>query len=115
MKRATCNACHQRPVAVNYHRKNKTYYRNRCDSCVRHNKMPKDPIPSWVRSGYKKRDKCEKCGFRSRVPEQMNVWYIDTDVNNNQWSNLKTICSNCKIELVKKKIIWTDDELKADF
>jgi len=115
MKRAICAACHQRPVAVNYKSNTKTYYRNRCDYCIRRKKLPKDPIPSWIRSGYKKKERCDKCNFKSRVPEQMFVWYLDNNIQNNNWSNLKTVCSNCKIELIQKNLIWTDSIMKSDF
>jgi hypothetical protein len=115
MKRAVCPACRRRPVAVNYKSKEKTYYRNRCDQCIRKNKQSADLIPSWVRSGYKKKDRCEKCNFKSRTLEQMFVWYVDNDYTNNNWANLKTVCANCKIELVQKKLIWEDPPIKADF
>jgi len=115
MKRALCSACHNRPVAVNYKKYQKIYYRNRCDYCIRRNKLPKDPIPSWVKSGYSKKEKCDRCNFKSRTPEQMAVWYLDNNTNNNNWANLKTVCSNCKIELIQKNLIWSEHPIKPDF
>jgi hypothetical protein len=114
MRRKICPACNKRPVAINYRTQNQIHYRSRCDRCSRQNRLPRDPIPTWVRSGYQKKEKCEKCNFKSSLPEQMFVWYLDGDHQNNKWSNLKTICSNCKIELTKKYFIWTDDKLKSD-
>jgi len=115
MKRPVCPACYKRPVAVNYRLQGKTYYRSRCDRCIRNHQQPKDPIPTWIRSGYQKKDRCEKCNFRSRVSEQISVWYIDNNEQNNSWSNLRSVCSNCRIELVKKRLIWNDNDLKSDF
>lgn len=112
MKRRICLACHRRPVAINYKIKNKIHYRSRCDQCSRSKRQLRDPIPSWARSGYEKKEKCENCTFKSTVHEQMFVWYLDGDTKNNKWSNLKTICSNCKIVLAKKHFISTDESTK---
>lgn len=114
MKRAICSACHKRHVAINYKTKKRIHYRSRCDQCSRTNRLPRDPIPSWARSGYEKKERCEKCNFKCLVLDQMFVWYLDGDIQNNKWSNLKTICSNCKIALAKKYFIWTDENTKLD-
>lgn len=48
------------------------------------------------------------------MPEQIFVWYIDNNEQNTSWSNLRSVCANCRIELVKKNLIWTDSDLKSD-
>jgi len=37
-KRALCSTCKSKPVAVNYHKNGKTFYRTKCDSCIRKEK-----------------------------------------------------------------------------
>lgn len=49
--------------------------------------------------GYKrhKKDKCEmpECGFVAKHPCQLDVDHIDGNRENNDISNLQTLCSNC--------------------
>lgn len=113
MSRPVCLSCYQRPAAVNYHGKNKVYYRNRCDQCLRRHRPVNDPTPAHVRSGYRMRDRCELCNFKSRVPDQIRVWYVNGNPKDGNWHNLKSICANCQIELVKKKLAWID--VRPDF
>lgn len=113
--RKTCPACHQAPVAINCYKKGKVYYRDRCDKCIRAGKKAKPPIPLWVRSGYKKKTRCEKCGFVFKFPEQANVVYLDGNDENTNWSNLRTICSNCEIEVYHSNLPWKSSTIQADF
>ena len=115
MSRPVCPACYQRSVAINYRNKHRVYYRNRCDQCIRQNRHPRDPVPTWVRSGYKLKDRCDLCGFKSRIPEQISVWYIDGNQKNGDWINLRCVCSNCQIFLKNKKLGWIENALKPDF
>lgn len=115
MNRSICPACYQRPVAVNYRTKQRIYYRNRCDYCTRNNRPIKDPVPSWLKSGYRLKDKCELCNFKSRVKNQIGIWYIDGNTKNNDWTNLKSICANCRLELQEKQLGWSEPVLKPDF
>ena len=41
-----------------------------------------------------KKDYCEKCGFRG-MPCQLDVDYKDGNHNNDDPSNLQTLCANC--------------------
>ena len=49
------------------------------------------------RHGYKrsKGNLCEKCGFIPVHKIQLDVDHIDGDHNNNDLSNLQTLCANC--------------------
>lgn len=113
--RKTCPACHERPVAISYHRNDKTYYRNRCDRCIRVGKQIKTPVAGWLRSGYKKKERCEKCNFKLKFPEQANVYHIDGDEGNCNWSNLRTVCANCQIELTHGNLPWKPATLPVDY
>jgi hypothetical protein len=55
------------------------------------------------------------CGFKSLYPSQMTVFYIDGDLKNVVFSNLRTICLNC-IEVVKRKeVTWKRGDLTVDY
>ena len=110
--RPLCKTCGEKPCAVNYYRQDKIYYRKQCDSCSR-GAVPKKP--RWAQAGYKKKDYCEKCGFRSKHSEQFNVYHIDGNLNNCRHNNLKTVCYNCSRILSKLGITWKQGDLIADY
>ena len=114
-ERKLCPGCSQRPVAVNYRRDSVTHYRSRCDVCIRDGKRVTIAKPAWHRAGYTKKTTCEKCGFKSKYPEQLGVFYIDGNLKNNNWVNLKTICLNCQREVYKSRLKWVRDPLVSDF
>lgn len=116
--RPTCPTCLQRPVAVNRHYKARIYYRKICDCCSRaqaSGRRLRPQPPAWVKSGYKKKSQCEVCGFRLKLDSQSKVYYIDGDLSNNHWSNLRTVCANCQCELATKSITWRLADLVPDF
>lgn len=113
--RNLCPACNQRPVAINYHRGETTYYRKTCDVCHRLGRKIRPKNPSWQRSGYKKKPHCEKCGFKAKLPSQLGVFYVDGNLRNSEWSNLKTICLNCQQEIYKMNLAWRQDPIQPDF
>lgn len=113
--RKLCPKCNQRPVAVNYIRDNITHYRSKCDACLRKEKSLGPILPGWVRAGYKKKSQCEKCGFKAKLPEQLGVFYVDGNLKNNNWLNLKTICLNCQQEVIKSRLNWAPAPLIADY
>jgi hypothetical protein len=115
MIRPKCQYCFRKSAAVNYRKNSKVYYRKLCDQCVRQNRQPRNPVPLWYRSGYKLKDRCEKCNFRSRAEGQISVWFIDGNENNAHWSNLKSICANCQIELGSKPWPWSSMGPQPDF
>mgnify|MGYP003337647017 CR=1 FL=1 len=112
--RKLCPKCNLRPVAINYHRDDVTHYRSKCDSCLRVEKRLGPKSPGWVKSGYKKKPHCEKCGFKAKLTEQLGVFYVDGNLKNNNWVNLKTICLNCAQEVIKSRSSWRQSSLLAD-
>lgn len=112
MIRNLCKECRQRPVAINYYREGRAFYRSKCDHCAKHRQKER---PLWALSGYKKKLECDKCGFMSKHQEQFNVYYVDGDPKNCRFSNLKTVCANCQRILHKLKLPWRQGDLKPDF
>ena len=105
--------CGQRPAAINYKKDGRTYYRKKCESCLRNGVG--HGIPMWQQKGYVKKDICEKCGFKSKHSEQFNVFHVDGDLNNCRPNNLKTICANCQRTHQKEGIRWRQGDLTPDF
>ena len=110
--RPLCKSCNERPVAINYHKEGKTFYRSQCDHCASGRSTGR---PLWERSGYKKKMKCDRCGFTGQHPEQFNVYYVDGNPSNCQYNNLKTVCANCQRILHKLKLPWKRGDLVPDF
>ena len=71
--------CKQRPAAINYKKGSKTYYRKKCERCLRNG--VNYGIPKWQQRGYEKKNTCEKCNYSSKHQEQFNVFHIDGDLN----------------------------------
>ena len=114
-ERKLCPNCHQRPIAINRRIGKRVYYRRVCDVCSRLGKKAKIPPPGWRKTGYTKKTVCERCGFKSKYPEQLGVFYIDGNLKNNNWLNLKTICLNCQQEIYKSRLKWQQDPAEQDF
>lgn len=111
-KRKLCPCCLVKPVAICYTKNSKTYYRKKCDQCSRKRRKPAPA--GWIRSGYKKKPGCEKCGFRFTFPEQAEVFHLDGNVNNNDWVNLKTVCLNCAVAVKHSGLAWKASGLTPD-
>lgn len=110
--RKLCKTCGERPVAINYYKNKKPYYRSQCDHCARgYNKVK----PLWEASGYKKKTACDRCGFTSKYLEQFNVYHVDGDLTNCKYTNLKTVCANCQRVLHKYGHRWKQGDLTPDF
>ena len=105
--------CGFRSAAINYHKNGKTFYRSLCEVCLKNGKNY--GIPRWYRAGYRKKNQCDKCGFKSAHPEVFSVFHADEDLNNCRPSNLKTVCANCQRVLAKEGIKWRQGDLVADF
>ena len=105
-KRPICIKCLQRHAGINYKRNGKTYYRKKCDTCIREAKAIKPAKPNWTKSGYKKKMVCDKCHFKARWGKQILVYYVDGDLKNTQLSNLKSICLNCSVAVEKQNSPW---------
>ena len=106
--------CGQRPAAINYKKEGKTYYRKKCEICLKHGGYAYG-IPKWITAGYEKKNYCEKCNFKSKHEEQFNVYHIDGNLENCRPSNLKTICANCQRILQKEGVRWKQGDLTPDF
>ena len=104
--------CGIRPRAVNYIKNNKTYYRKLCDICSKQGLY--HGIPKWYRSGYRQKQICDKCGFKTPHAEIINVFHVDGDLNNCRLSNLKTVCANCQRILHKEGVVWRQGDLRPD-
>lgn len=106
MERKQCESCGIRPRAINYKKGSTTYYRRLCDSCLTEYK--KSRTPQWQKQGYKKKLKCEACGFVSKYDEQLVVFEYKDD--------FKTICLNCETGAkISKKLEIRRGDLKPDF
>ena len=93
--RPICQICGKKPAAINYKMHGKTYFRKRCDSCIRKKRNLPAPKPRWHLEGNKKKLHCEKCGFIAEHRVQLDVDHIDGNNKNNDLSNLQTLCANC--------------------
>jgi hypothetical protein len=110
--RDLCSSCGQRPVAINYYKDSKPFYRSKCDHCAKGRGVGK---PLWAVTGYKKKTTCDKCGFSSKYFDQFNVFHIDGELTNCRHTNLKTVCANCQRLLHKLKLPWKQGDLTPDF
>jgi len=112
-KRKTCANCRKNPVAINYYKDGIVHYRSKCVRCTRY-KIKTSP-PGWIKSGYKKKEKCERCGFKFKYTEQSRVYSLDGNVDNADWFNLKTICLLCQVEVQHSTLPWKANKLSPDF
>ena len=113
MTRPLC-ICGLRPAAINYKKEGKTFYRKKCESCSNTGQTGVG-YPKWYLDGYRAKEFCEKCGFKSKYKEQFNVFHLDGSLNNSKPSNLKTVCANCQRILSKEGIMWKQGGLVPDF
>ncbi len=110
--RSLCKKCGTRPVAINYRKGDRIFYRSMCDHCAKGRDLGK---PMWFRAGYRMKSKCDRCGFESRYSEQFGVYYVDGNPTNCNYGNLKTVCANCQRILHKLKLPWKRGDLVPDF
>lgn len=115
IKRDLCPICNENLVAINYIKDDVTHYRNSCSSCIRKGRKQKPVPPAWAKSGYKKKEKCEKCGFKAKSLKQLFVWHVDGSLKNCAWENLRTICANCQIEIASARLPWKPAPIVPDF
>jgi hypothetical protein len=113
--RPLCLNCKQRPRAVAYKRNDATtQYRRLCEYCIRRGRKIKLPEPRWKTAGYKKKPTCDRCAFRAKFSAQLMVYHMDGNMNNTSLRNLKTLCQNCIVELVKTDSPWRSGDLEPD-
>lgn len=110
--RKLCKKCQERPVAINYYKEDKPFYRSVCDQCSRGHG---EGVSLWQRQGYKKKTVCDKCGFKSTQLDVFNVFFVDGNLTNCRFTNLKTVCANCQRVLQKEGVKWKQGDLRPDF
>ena len=104
-----------RPRAYAYRKEGKIYWRSKCDRCIRKTKKLKTGgLSRWQTSGYKKKSRCELCGFKAVVKQQLDVYHVDGNKNNTSIYNLKTICANCQRLKSTQDLGWTIGDLEVD-
>ena len=112
--RPICPNCERNPCAINCYHNEKVYYRKMCNACLRKNKKLTRKKPRWELKGYKKKPTCERCGFQARHTAQLTVFHVDGKLNNNDTTNLKTVCLNCVVEIKRSDLPWRRGEIEPD-
>jgi hypothetical protein len=107
--RPLCSTCGVHAAAVNYRKNGRIYYRRKCEAC-----LGGKGIARWYRAGYRVKNACDKCGFKSPHKEVFAVFHIDGDLNNCRHTNLKTVCANCQRVLHKEGVRWKQGDLVPD-
>jgi hypothetical protein len=115
MKRPLCKNCNAKPRAYAYRRDTKIYWRSLCDTCIRKKNQQKvSGVAKWQLAGYKKKNRCELCGFKATVREQLDVYHVDGNRNNVTAYNLKTVCANCQRLKSTLELGWSIGDLEVD-
>ena len=113
--RPMCMECKAKPRAYAYKKKDRIYWRRLCDTCNRKKSQKRiGGITPLQRSGYKKRRKCELCGFKAQDQSQLDVFFVDGNLRNVNETNLKTICANCQRLGGVRRLGWRVGDLIAD-
>ena len=113
--RPLCKQCNSKPRAYAYRRGPKIYWRSLCDTCNRKRSGKRvGGVTALQRSGYKKRKKCELCGFRAQQQTQLDVLFVDGNLRNTSSGNLKTVCANCQRLQGVRRLGWRVGDLVAD-
>jgi hypothetical protein len=103
-KRPLCEC--GRAAAINYKKGDRTYYRKKCTHCIAEAKKPKHE--PWEIAGYIKKNKCEKCGFKSKYSDQIHVVQVKGMLH-----TYKSVCLNCEVEIANKGG-WKQGDLTPD-
>ena len=113
--RPMCVQCKSKPRAYAYRRYNRVYWRRLCDTCIRKKTNKKiGGVTALQRSGYRKKKKCELCGFKAQDQLQLDVYFIDGNLRNVNATNLKTVCANCQRLAGVRRLGWRVGDLVAD-
>lgn len=87
-----------KPNGVNKH--GRTKYYKKCSPCRKGRKFSKY-------GSYKKEALCSYCSFIPEHSCQLDVDHIDGNKENNDLSNLQTLCANCHRLKTFKNKDWT--------
>ena len=90
------------------------HYRSKCEHCVKRSKKIRPPEPRWKTAGYKKKPTCDRCGFKGKYAAQLLVYHVDGNMNNTGTRNLKTVCQNCVVDIIKSDLPWRVGDLEED-
>jgi hypothetical protein len=113
--RPLCKDCKSKPRAYAYKRYGRVYWRSKCDTCIRKNAGKQvGGVTALQRSGYKKKRKCELCGFKAQKSLQLDVLFVDGNLRNTVTNNLKTVCANCQRLGSVASLGWRVGDLVAD-
>ena len=113
--RPLCTQCKAKPRAYAYRKGSKIYWRRLCDTCNRKKRNLKiGGVTALQRSGYRKKSKCEMCGFKARDRLQLDVFFVDGNLRNTVSTNLKTVCANCQRLASVKRLRWSVGDLEVD-
>ena len=113
--RPLCTSCKAKPRAYAYRKGSKIYWRRLCDTCNRKkHKLKIGGVTPLQRSGYKKKHKCELCGFKAQDKLQLDVLFVDGNLRNTISNNLKTVCANCQRLSSVRRLGWRVGDLIAD-
>ena len=96
-----------RPLCVNCKSKPRAYAYKKAKKKI-------GGITALQRSGYRKKSKCELCGFKAQTQLQLDVLFIDGNLRNTNNINLKTVCANCQRLSSIKRLGWKIGDLVAD-
>ena len=81
-KRGVCEVCGVNPRAVNYKKNGKTFYRSKCNTCLKHNS----------RAAFR----CVMCGFVAKFEEQL------VPVSTKKAD--ESVCLNCDVVRNKQRV-----------
>lgn len=115
MERPLCQSCKSKLAAINYIKNDTVHYRSKCYTCIKRKRGIKPPQPKWQQAGYKKKTKCDICGFRAKYSAQTLVYHIDGNLKNISMYNLRTVCLNCTVTIQKGDSVWKSGDLQADY
>jgi hypothetical protein len=90
------------------------HYRSRCENCVRKQRHQKPRTPRWQLAGYKKKLRCDICGFRAQYAAQIGVHHMDGKLDNTDLLNLRSVCKNCEIRLRREDHPAVAGDLEPD-
>lgn len=74
----------------------------------------KPQVPRWQLEGYKRKKTCDRCGFVSKSPAQIQVYHVDGNLKNANLANLRSICLNCTVEIIRMDLPWKVGDLVED-